>query len=186
MSVQIIAARIRFGIMFAVTGVMVYALVVSASHIVHVAQTIGVPGWQAQTAWILVDLPALIGKLLQVKLPRHGYVFTTSTRRTGIKLTIFSGSLSLACNVASGLINGSWGAAGWGAFVVTMFLVLETVATRIKATSGSSRTKSTDTDQDNSTTVAPATVKAANRAGRKCVTGCTCGRHARTSVTVAP
>lgn len=185
MSVQIIAARIRFWIVSAVTMVMVYALIVSAAHIIHVAQTIGVPGWQAKTAWVLVDLPALIGKLLQIKLPRHGYVFVASTRKTGVRLTFFSGSISLACNVASGIIEGSFGAAGWGAFVVMMFLVLETVVTKIKVSAGSSKSKASDTDQD-STTAAPAAVKAANRSGRKCATGCTCKRHNRIPVTVAP
>lgn len=182
MNVQTVASRIRAWIVAAVTAVMVYALVVSAAHIIHVAQTVGVPGWQAKTAWVLVDLPALIGKLLQIKLPRHGYVFVASTRKTGVKLTFFSGTISLACNIASGLIEGSFGAAGWGAFVVMMFLVLETVVTKIKVATGASKSKATD---DNGQSV-PATAKAVNRNGRKCATGCTCKRHNRSSVTVAP
>lgn len=181
-----IAGRIRFWITASVTAVMVYALAVSATHIVHVAQTIGVPGWQAQTAWVLVDLPALIGKVLGLKLPRHGYVFVASTRRVGMRLTIFSGSLSLACNVASGLLHNSWGAAGWGAFVVTMFLVLETVLTKIKATTGATRKADADNGQPTATTVTTAPQRAANRGGRKCAVGCTCKRHNRTAVTVAP
>ena len=182
MNAAAIASRVRFVIMSAVTAVMVYALFVSASHIIHVAQTIGVPGWQAQTSWVLVDLPALIGKALGIKLPRYGYIFTASTRKMGNRLTVFSGLLSLACNVTSGLILNSWGAAGWGAFVVMMFLVLETVVTKIKVATGTTR----KTDTDNGSTITPAPVKAANRGGRSCTTGCTCKRHNRSSVTVAP
>lgn len=132
MNVQTVANRIRTAIVGAAFGVLVYAAIVSAAHIIHVAQTIGVPGWQAKTAWILVDLPALVGKLLGIKLPRYGYVFVASTRKYGVKLTVFSGLISLACNITSGLIHGSLGAAGWGAFVVMMFLVMEVTITKIK------------------------------------------------------
>jgi len=124
------ALKVRFWITSAVTAVMAYAMIVSASHITHVAYTLHIgPAWQQNTAWILVDLPALIGKVLQIRA-----LFTGSTNTMGRKLTYFSGSISLACNVGSGLIDGSYGAAGWGAFVVMMFLVLEGVITRIKVT----------------------------------------------------
>lgn len=171
MNVQTVASRIRTSIVAAAFGVLVYALTVSAAHIIHVAQTIGVPGWQANTAWVLVDLPALVGKLLGIKLPRFGYVFVASTRRFGVKLTIFSGLVSLACNVASGLIHGSFGAAGWGAFVVMMFLVMEITITKIKFATRASKAKDTDTSQDD----APAAPASITR--RKCQPGCTCGRH---------
>lgn len=169
-----IANRIKFWITTAVSAVMVYALIVSASHIIHVAQTIGVPGWQAKTSWILVDLPALIGKVLQLK------VFSSSTRKAGRGLTYFSGSLSLACNIASGLILGSWGAAGWGAFVAMMFLVLETVVTRIKPAAGVTRAKNRANGQTELRTPnAPAAVTHVTPVsrGRKCADGCVCARH---------
>lgn len=122
----VIAVRVRRVVTLAVTLVMVYALFVSREHITHVAYWLGIPGWQAETAFILVDLPALIGRVLQL-----GY-FADETRRVGRRLTYFAGSLSLAANVASGVILGSYGAAGWGAFVVVMFVVLEGVVTKIK------------------------------------------------------
>jgi uncharacterized membrane protein len=129
------ANRIRGYVTAAVAGVMVYALYVSMAHITHVATFIGIPGWQARTAFLLVDLPALIGKVLQMKY------FAQSTRKTGRKLTYFSGAISLACNVLSGVLHGSAGAAGWGAFVVVMFLVLESVITKIKPAAAVTRAK---------------------------------------------
>lgn len=137
----LIANRIRAGVTIAVSLVMVYALYVSMDHITHVAHWIGVPGWQAATAFLLVDLPALIGKVLQMKY------FAASTRRVGRRLTYFSGSLSLVCNVGSGLILGSYGAAGWGAFVVIMFLVLESVITKIKPAAAVTRAKNATSDK---------------------------------------
>ncbi len=157
-----IANRIRTAITTAVTLVMAYALLVSAAHITHVVTWLGVPGWQAKTAFVLVDLPALIGKVMQLKY------FAPSTRKAGRKLTYFSGSLSLACNIGSGLILGSFGAAGWGAFVVVMFLVLESVAVKIKPAAAVTRAKNAANETK---TVQP------TKAGRKCAPGCTCGKH---------
>lgn len=133
----LVANRIRTGVTIVVALVMVYALFVSREHITHVAHWIGVPGWQADTAFILVDLPALVGKVLQLKY------FANSTRKVGSRLTYFSGALSLAANVGSGIILGSYGAAGWGAFVVLMFLVLESVITKIKPAAAVTRAKNT-------------------------------------------
>lgn len=122
----LIARRVRAAVTTAVTLVMAYALFVSREHITHVAHAIGVPGWQAETAFILVDLPALIGRVLQMKY------FAPTTQRTGRRLTYLSGTLSLACNVGSGVILGKPGAAAWGAFVVMMFVILEGVIAKIK------------------------------------------------------
>lgn len=135
MSFVEIANRIKVCVIVAVSLVMFYALFVSREHITEVATWLGVPGWQAGTAFILVDLPALIGKVLQTKY------FSHSTRKVGTRLTYFSGILSLACNIAAGIIHGSYGAAGWGAFVVIMFLVLESVAVKIKPAAAVTRAK---------------------------------------------
>lgn len=131
----VIASRIKTAVIIAVTLVMAYALYVSREHITEVATWLGVPGWQATTAFILVDLPALIGKILQTKY------FAASTRKVGGRLTYFSGGLSLVCNIGAGVIHGSYGAAEWGAFVVIMFLVLESVITKIKPSSAVTRAK---------------------------------------------
>lgn len=135
MSFVVIASRIKVGIIVAISLVMVYALVVSREHVTEVAHWLGVPGWQAETAFILVDLPALIGKVLQVKYFAH------STRKVGTRLTYLSGGISLACNIGAGLILGSYGAAGWGAFVVVMFLVLESVIVKIRPAAAVTRAK---------------------------------------------
>ena len=62
-----IANRIKLGVLIAVAAVMVYALFVSREHITHVALWLGVPAVQAKTAFILVDLPAVIGKVMGLK-----------------------------------------------------------------------------------------------------------------------
>jgi len=130
-----IADRIKMLVVIVTALIMVYALYVSKDHITHVAHFIGIPGWQAATAFILIDLPALIGKLMGLKY------FSATTRKAGRQMTYFSGSISLICNVASGLILGSFGAAGWGAFVVMMFLYLESRITKIKPASSVTRAK---------------------------------------------
>lgn len=135
MSFVEIANRIKTCVIVVVSLVMFYALFVSREHITEVAQWLGVEGWQAQTAFILVDLPALVGKVLQTKYFAH------STRKVGTRLTYFSGALSLACNIGAGIIHGSYGAAGWGAFVVIMFLVLESVVVKIKPAAAVTRAK---------------------------------------------
>lgn len=130
--------RLRGTVLAVVTGVMVYALFVSITHITHVATWLGIPGWQAKTAWILVDVVALVGKVLQMTK-----YFGQSTNRVGTRLMFFSGSISLACNIFSGVLEGSAGAAGWGAFVVMMFLVLEGVITKVRPSATVTRAKNT-------------------------------------------
>ena len=130
-----IADRVKIGVIIAVGAIMIYALFVSRDHITFVAHWLGIPGWQAETAFILVDLPALVGKVMQ--LP----VFAASTRKAGREMTYMSGSISLVCNVAAGLIMHSYGAAGWGVFVVGMFLYMESRLTKIKPAVAVTRAK---------------------------------------------
>lgn len=121
-----IADRVRIAVTIAAGLIMVYALIVSRDHIDHVAHLIGLDGYKAATLFVLVDLPAVIGKVMRLRY------FDASTRKTGLRLMVWSGSLSLACNVASGWFGGGIGPAGYGAFVVLMFLVMENVVTKIK------------------------------------------------------
>lgn len=125
MNVQI-ADRIKRGVVVVVSLIMAYALFVSRDHITHVAHLIGLTGYQAETLFILVDIPAIVGKVLQTKY------FAASTRKVGKRLMIASGIVSLGCNVASGWFSGGYGPAGYGVFVVAMFLIMENVVTKIK------------------------------------------------------
>lgn len=121
-----IADRVRTAVTVVSGLIMVYALFVSADHISHVAHFIGLRGYQASTLFVLIDIPALVGKALRLKY------FAAATRRTGLRLMLMSGALSLTCNVSSGWLGGGLGPAGYGAFVVAMFLVMENVVTKIK------------------------------------------------------
>lgn len=130
-----IADRIKLGVTIVVSLIMVYALFVSRDHITHVAHLIGLSGYQAETLFILVDIPAIVGKVLQTKY------FAASTRRTGKRLMIASGIVSLGCNVASGWFSGGYGPAAYGVFVVAMFLIMENVVTKIKPAASVTRIK---------------------------------------------
>lgn len=150
----VIADRVKLAVMLVVGAVMVYALFVSRDHITEVALFIGVAGWQAQTAFVLVDLPALIGKVMQIKA-----IFSGNTGRHGREMTYVSGSVSLACNATAGLIHGSWGAAGWGIFVVMMFLYLESKMTKIKPAASVTRKKNATTETTIASTTAEPTAR---------------------------
>lgn len=76
--------------------VLVYAVVVSGSHIIEVAFKIGIEDWQAWTAPGLVDAVMVAGKLGRLQR------FTDRTRRAALKLFMFGGVLSLTCNVYAG------------------------------------------------------------------------------------
>jgi hypothetical protein len=130
-----IADRVRAAVTVVSGLIMVYALFVSADHIGHVAHLIGLRGYQATTLFVLVDIPALVGKVLRLRY------FAATTRRTGLRLMITSGTLSLVCNVASGWFGGGLGPAGYGAFVVGMFLVMENVVTKIKPAAAVTKAK---------------------------------------------
>jgi hypothetical protein len=145
----VIADRVKLAVVLAVTAIMVYALYVSKEHITEVALFVGVTGWQAKTAFVLVDLPALIGKVLQIKS-----IFAVSTSKEGRQMTYVSGSLSLACNAGAGLIHQSWGAAGWGIFVVVMFLYLESKLTKIRPAASVTRKRNASTEKAIASTTA--------------------------------
>lgn len=107
-----------------VWGLLAYSMFTSATHITDTAHSLGLTGFAANTLWVLIDIPAIVGKLL------GGKAFARSTQRLGFKLMIFSGLLSLACNVYAG---DNLGQRGHGVLVVVMFIILENVATKIKA-----------------------------------------------------
>lgn len=121
-----IANRVKAAVTATTTLILLYVLYVSRDHITEIAHWIGLTGYQAATLFILIDLPAVIGRVLQTRY------FANSTKQVGRRLTYSSGALSLACNVGAGIITSSLGVAIYGAFIVVMFLVLESVITKIK------------------------------------------------------
>ncbi len=148
-----IADRVRAAVTIVSGLIMLYALFVSADHIGHVAHLIGLRGYEAFTLFVLIDIPAVVGKVLRLKY------FAASTRRTGLRLMIGSGILSLACNVSSGWFGGGFGPASYGAFVVGMFLVMENVVTKIKPAASVTKAKNEATV----TTAKPARQRAASK-----------------------
>jgi len=130
-----IADRIKTAVIVVTALIMAYALFVSRDHITHVALLIGLTGYQASTLFVFIDLPALIGKVLQLRY------FAASTRKMGFRLMALSGTLSLVCNIVSGFVGGGYGPAGYGAFIVLMFVGLEHVIVRIKPAAAVTRAK---------------------------------------------
>lgn len=118
-----IANRVKTGVTFVVTAILLFVLFVSRDHITHAAHMIGLDGYQAETLFVLIDIVALVGKVLTMKY------FAKSTRKIGLRLLIAAGTLSLACNVFAG---NNFGERLYGAFIVILFILLEQVVTRIK------------------------------------------------------
>jgi len=120
------ADRIRALVTVVASGILVYALYVSREHIAHVGHTVGLRPSEAETLFILVDIPIIVGKLMALAY------FAPTTRRAGRKLMVAGIAVSLACNVASGWIGGGLGPAAYGVFVVGMALAMEWAITKIK------------------------------------------------------
>ena len=137
-----IADRVRATVTIVATLIMIYALFVSRDHITHVARLIGLGGYQAETLFVLIDLPALVGKAMM--LP---YFAKRPTRSTGRILMLLSGTLSVVCNVTSGWFGGGIGPACYGAFIVFMFLLLEWAVVRIKPASSVTRARNATSNQ---------------------------------------
>ena len=130
-----IADRIKTAVIVVTALIMAYALFVSRDHITYVAHLIHLTGYQASTLFVFIDLPALIGKVLQLKY------FAVSTHKIGRKLMVATGTLSLVCNVVAGFFGGGYGPAGYGAFIVVMFVVLESVIVKIRPAAAVTRAK---------------------------------------------
>lgn len=126
---------------------MIGAAAISTRHIVQTAGMLGL-GWERFTVPAFVDGIAIVGKTSM--LPR----FSPAFRRSGFRLLMFGGTLSLAANVAAGA---NWGQRSFGVLVVAGFMILESHATKA----------------DRKTAEAPAP----KRAGKTCKPGCTCRRH---------
>lgn len=103
---------------------MIGAAAISFSHIVQVSTMLGL-GWEAWTVPFFVDGIAIVGKVSM--LPR----FAQGFRRSGFRLLMLGGTLSLAANVAAG---SNWGERGFGVLVVAGFMLLESHATKADRT----------------------------------------------------
>lgn len=103
---------------------LIGAALISTSHIVHVSQMLGL-GWESYTVPAFVDGIAIVGKVSM--LPR----FSTAFRKSGFRLLMFGGVLSLAANVAAGR---NWGERAFGVLVVAGFMILESHATKADRT----------------------------------------------------
>ena len=175
-----IASRVKTAVTVILTAILVFVLFVSRDHITQTAYTIGLRGYQANTLFVLIDIVALIGKVLMLKY------FARSTRKLGMWMLCTSGSLSLACNVFAGH---NLGERIYGAFIVILFVALEQVVTKIKPAAS---VKAAATKAANAVVIAQATPAAATIAtvrisgtGRKCQAGCTCKRHGANRPAVA-
>lgn len=112
--------RMRF-ITVGIWALLVLAAVVSASHIVDTAGTLGLTGWYRYAAVALIDFVAIVGKLsMHVD-------FLEDFRKSGFRLLMAGGLLSLAANVYAG---DNLGEKGFGVLTVSVFMLLEHHATK--------------------------------------------------------
>lgn len=99
------------------------AAAISFGHIVDVSSTLGLT-WEAMTVPFFIDGLAILG------LVGRTDKFDVSTKRAGMVLVTFAGSLSLAANVYAG---DNLGQQCYGALVVCGFALAEWFAGRMKA-----------------------------------------------------
>lgn len=140
-----IANRVRVAVTIVASLILVYALAVSATHIAHVGHALlRLPSFEANTLFILIDVAAVVGKIL-----RLGF-FAPTTRRTGARLFFTAGALSLTCNAASGWLSGGYGPAAYGVFVVLMALYMEHVVAKIKPAAAVTKAKNANREKASS------------------------------------
>jgi hypothetical protein len=102
-------------------ALLVLAAVVSASHIVDTAGTLGLSGWYRYAAVALIDFVAIVGKLSMHE------DFKAPFRKSGFRLLMTGGALSLAANIYAG---DNLGEKGFGVLTVSVFMLLEHHATK--------------------------------------------------------
>jgi len=107
------------------TGVWVvflYTMGVSISHVIATGGAIGLPSFEAATAWVVVDIVFLLGKAGRSPHRSEGI------RKGGLVLMLFGGTLSLFCNVYAGP---TLGAKIWGVVVVIAMIVTESYGSKL-------------------------------------------------------
>jgi hypothetical protein len=104
-----------------VWALLLLAAAVSATHIVETAHKLGLHDWQAYTTPALIDIVAIVGKLSMAA------GFAPTFRRSGFRLLMLGGTLSLGCNWYAG---SNLGERCFGVLVVGAFMALEHHATK--------------------------------------------------------
>lgn len=144
---------------FVVWALLVLAAGISASHIVESAHKLGLRDWQAFTAPALIDLVAIMGKISMAAC------FTPEFRRSGFRLLMTGGTLSLACNVYAG---DNLGERAFGVLVVGAFMLLEHHAAKAGRTAMAERpTRKLDPATAAERAAKAATTKATRKAERE-------------------
>ncbi len=123
-------SRMRF-ITAGIWALLALAGFVSASHIVDTAGTLGLSGWYRYAAVALIDFVAIVGKLSMHES------FAPAFRKSGFRLLMAGGLLSLAANVYAG---DTLGEKGFGVLTVGVFMMLEHHATKAGKTAIVERT----------------------------------------------
>lgn len=103
-------------VLLIVRAYMLGALAVSFGHIITAAHLLQLNGWQAWTTPFAIDGLAVLG------LIGRSARFAEATRRTGFRLQLGAGVVSLGCNVFAGHTIGE---RIYGALIVTLFVVAE-------------------------------------------------------------
>src|SRR5258708_4158435 len=106
--------------------IAVYGLFLSREHITFIGHAMRLTDMEAETLFIFLDVVAIFGKMLMSTR------LVAKTRRIGRSLLIAGGSVSLICNVASGIMHDSIGAAVYGAGIVGLVAWLEYAVANIK------------------------------------------------------
>jgi hypothetical protein len=102
---------------------MLGALAISFGHIVTASHMLGLTGWQAWTVPFAIDGFALLGMI------GRSARFSADTQRTGFRLQIAAGAVSLVANVYAGHTPGE---RLYGALIVAAFIVAEWYAAKLR------------------------------------------------------
>lgn len=104
-------------------ALMVLAAGISASHIIAAWEMLGLAAPYSWTTPLFIDLVAIAGKLSM--LPRFDRY--PAFQRSGRKMLMAMGALSLAANIGAG---STWGERGYGLLIVGAFMFLENHLTK--------------------------------------------------------
>lgn len=147
---------------------MIGALAISFSHIIDASHQLELFGWAALTVPFAIDGLALLGMI------GRSSQFAESTQRTGFKLQIGAGAVSLAANVYAGDTRGE---RMYGILIILLFVIVEWYAAQLKpaltpaqelaARRSAAAKQSAATRKANAATKAPATKKKTTKAPPK-------------------
>ena len=107
-----------------VKAYFLFAIVASFTHLITAAHKGGLQGWEAYSVPFLIDGIAIIGLIMR------GTEFSKATRKTGFKVQLVAGLLSLAGNVFAAE---NMGGAVFGVAVVVLFVTAEWLSDNIES-----------------------------------------------------